>query len=54
MLNQIDVWKEELNDLILSKSNLKRQLELAQNIYQEMKVMNPCELEKYVQFIYST
>lgn len=49
MLNQIDVWKEELNDLILSKSNLKRQLELAQNIYQEMKVMNPCELEKYVQ-----
>lgn len=43
---QIKVWQLELNDLLLSKKDYKRQLELAQNIYQEMKRLDN-RLEKY-------
>lgn len=43
MNKQIDVWRTELNDLLSSHSNYKRQLKLAQNIYQEMKVMGKSE-----------
>lgn len=47
MQKQINIWKLELNDLLLSDKDPKRQLELAQNIYQEMKVMDN-SMEKYV------
>lgn len=51
MLNhQIKLWKIELNDLLLGDTNPKRQLELAQNIYQTMKMMNDGYLEKYLMF----
>lgn len=40
MQKQIAIWREELADLLRSNTNFKRQLELAQNIYQELKVMD--------------
>lgn len=47
MQKQINIWKLESNDLLLRDKDPKRQSELAQNIYQEMKVMDN-SMEKYV------
>ena len=38
---QIKIWREELNDLIASNKNIKRQLELSQCIIQELKMQYP-------------
>lgn len=38
---EIKKWEDELNELKLSNSNIKRQLELASNIIQEKKMFDP-------------
>lgn len=38
---QVNIWREELNDLITSGTNIKRQLELSQCIIQELKMQYP-------------
>ncbi len=38
---QVSIWEEELEDLKTSNKNLKRQLELSQNIIQELKMLYP-------------
>lgn len=38
---QTKIWQEELNDLISSNGNIKRQTELCTNIVQELKMLNP-------------
>lgn len=39
--NQVSLWNEELNDLKESGKDIKRQLELSQNIIQELKMVYP-------------
>lgn len=47
IMNQINLWENELNILLKNGENLKRQLELAQNIVQERKLID-ISLEKYL------
>lgn len=46
-LRQINIWKNELEELKLSNNNIKRQLELAQMIVQELKFID-LSYEKYL------
>ena len=40
MKKQITIWEEELNCLLKENTNFKRQLELAQDIYRESKILD--------------
>lgn len=41
LIKQIKIWKEELEDLVSSNTNIKRQSELCINIVQELKMLDP-------------